>query len=66
MTPCQGVKGACVAHAINHTYHSDFANCKFLHTGITNDPQGVGGTEDEGVVSDDDEEDAFDLFLQKQ
>jgi hypothetical protein len=55
-----------MAHAINHTYYSDFANCKFLHTGITNDPQGGGGTEDEGVVRDDDDEDAFYLFLQKQ
>ena len=55
-----------MAHAINHTYYPDFANCKFLHTGITNDPQGGGGTEDEGVVRDDDDEDAFYLFLQKQ
>ncbi len=54
-----------MAHAINHPCHSDFANCKFLHTGITNDPQGVGGTEDEGVVGGDDD-DAFYLLLKKQ
>jgi hypothetical protein len=36
-------------HAINHTCHSDFENCKFLHTGITKDPLG-GGEEDEGGV----------------
>ena len=38
-----------LAHA-NHTCHSDLAKCKFLYTGITNDPQGEKGTEDEGVV----------------
>ena len=35
ITPCQGDTEACVAHAIHHTSHTDFANCKFLHTGIT-------------------------------
>jgi hypothetical protein len=39
-----------VAYAINHTCHLGFANCKFLNTGITNDPHGGGGTEDEGGV----------------
>jgi hypothetical protein len=46
ITPSQGVTQACVAHAINHTCRSDFANCKLLHTGITNDLQEVGGTEE--------------------
>jgi hypothetical protein len=50
ITPCQGVTEDCVAHAINHTCHSDFANCKFLHTGISTDPRGGGETEDEGLV----------------
>ena len=34
-------------HAVNHTCHRDFENCKFLHTGVTKDPRGVG-EEDEG------------------
>jgi hypothetical protein len=38
-----------LAHAVNHTCHSDFQNCKFLHTGIIKDPHG-GGPEDEGSV----------------
>jgi hypothetical protein len=49
MTPCQGVTEGCVAHAIHHTCHTDFADCKFLHSGVTNAPRGGGGTEDEGV-----------------
>ena len=31
----------------HHTCHRDFENCKFLHTGVTKDPRGVG-QEDEG------------------
>jgi hypothetical protein len=49
ITPRQGIAEKCVAHAINHTCHPDFENCKFLHTGITKDPHGVG-QEDEGGV----------------
>jgi hypothetical protein len=36
-------------HAINHTCHPDFENCKFVYVGITRDPRGVG-LEDEGGV----------------
>jgi hypothetical protein len=43
ITPIQGVTEGCVAHAINHTCHPGFVNCKFFHTGITNDQHGGGG-----------------------
>ncbi len=36
-----------LTHAVNHTCHRDFENCKFLHTGVTKDPRGVE-EEDEG------------------
>ena len=36
-----------MAHAINHTCHTDFENCKFVHSGITNVPRGGGGQKDE-------------------
>jgi hypothetical protein len=39
-----------VVHTINHTCHTGFSNCKFVHSGITNVPRGGGRTEDEGVV----------------
>jgi len=39
-----------LGHAINHTCHPDFQNCKFLHTGVTKDPRGVGQEDDEGCV----------------
>jgi hypothetical protein len=35
ITPRKGITEKCLAHAINRTCHSDFENCKFLHTGIT-------------------------------
>ena len=41
-TPCQGVTEGCVSHAINHTCHTGFGNCKFVHSGITNVPRGGG------------------------
>ena len=33
ITPRQGITEKCLAHAINRTCHSDFENCRFLHTG---------------------------------
>ena len=39
-----------MAYTINHTCHTDFASCKFLHWGITNAPSGGRGTEYEGFV----------------
>jgi hypothetical protein len=39
-----------MAHAIIHTCHPDFANCKFVQTEITSDPLVGGGAEDEGGV----------------
>ena len=50
ITPRQGVTEGCVAHAINHTCHTDFENCKFVHSGITNVPRGGGGQKDEKVA----------------
>ena len=50
ITPRQGVTEGCVAHAINHTCHTDFENCKFVHSGITNVPRGGGGQKDEQVA----------------
>ena len=47
ITPRQGITQSYLAHAVNHTCHRDFENCKFLHTGVTKDPRGVG-EEDEG------------------
>ena len=43
----EGITQEYLAHAVNHTCHRDFENCKFLHTGVTQDPRGVG-EEDEG------------------
>ena len=42
ITPHQGVTEGCVVHAINHTCHTDFENCKFVHPGITNVQRGGG------------------------
>ena len=42
ITPRQGITEKCLAHAIHHTCHSDFENCKFLHTEITKDPRAGG------------------------
>ena len=50
ITPSQGVTEGCVAHAINHTCHTDFENCKFVHSGITNVPRGGGRQKDEKVA----------------
>ena len=50
ITPSQGVTEGCVAHAINHTCHTDFENCKFVHSGITNVPSGGGRQKDEKVA----------------
>ena len=36
ITPRQGITQEYLAHAVNHTCHHDFENCKFLHTGVTN------------------------------
>lgn len=47
LTPRQGITQEYLAHAVNHTCHHVFENCKFLHTGVTKDPRGVG-QEDEG------------------
>ncbi len=47
ITPRQGITQSYLANAVNHTCHRDFENCKFLHTGVTKDPRGVG-EEDEG------------------
>ena len=47
--PRQGITQEYLGHAINHTGHPDFQNGKFLHTGVTKDPCGVG-QEDEGGV----------------
>ena len=50
ITPCQGITEGCMAHAINHTCDPGFANCKFIHTGITSDPLVGGGAEEKGGV----------------
>jgi hypothetical protein len=50
ITPRQGVTEGCVVHAINHTCHTDFENCKFVHSGITNVPRGGGRQKDEKVA----------------
>ena len=42
ITPRQGITQSYLANAVNHTCHRDFENCKFLHTGVTKDPRGVG------------------------
>jgi hypothetical protein len=49
ITPRQGITEEYLGHAINHTCHPDFQDCKFLHTGVTKDRCGVG-QEDEGGV----------------
>ena len=46
----QGVTAGCVTHSINHTGHTDFENCKFVHSGITNVLRGGGGQKDENVA----------------
>ena len=43
----EGITQEYLSHTVNHTCHRDFENCKFLHTGVTKDPRGVG-EEDEG------------------
>ena len=48
ITPRQGITEKCVAHAINHTCHPGFVNCRFVHAGIvggrSEDEQGgIGG-----------------------
>jgi len=48
ITPKHGVTEGCMAHAINHTCHPGFANCRFVHAGIvggwSEDEQGgIGG-----------------------
>ncbi len=50
ITTIHGVTEECVVHAINHTCHPGFVNCKFLHTGITNNPHEGGGGADKGDV----------------
>jgi hypothetical protein len=49
ITPRQDITEKCLAHAINHTCHPDFENCKFVYPGITRDPRGVGQEEEGGV-----------------
>ena len=34
ITPKHGVTEGCMAHAINHTCHPGFENCRFVHAGI--------------------------------
>jgi hypothetical protein len=34
ITPKHGVTEGCMEHAINHTCHPSFANCRFVHAGI--------------------------------
>ena len=48
ITPKHGVTEGCMAHAINHTCHPGFVNCRFVHAGIvggwSEDEQGgIGG-----------------------
>ena len=47
----EGITQEYLAHAVNHTVtcHRDFENCKFLHTGVTKDPRGVGEEVEGGV-----------------
>ncbi len=47
MTPKHGVTEGCMAHAINHTCHPGFANCRFVHAGIKRGPLVGGWSEDE-------------------
>jgi hypothetical protein len=49
ITPRQGITEKCLAHAINHTSHPDFENCKFVYAEITRDPRVVGQEEGGGV-----------------
>jgi len=49
ITPKQGVTEGCMSHAINHTCHPGFANCRFVHAGITRDTF-VWGGEDKGDI----------------
>jgi len=48
ITPKHDVTEGCMSHAINHTCHPGFANCRFVHAGIvggwSEDEQGgIGG-----------------------
>jgi hypothetical protein len=40
ITPRQGITEEYLVHALNHTCHPDFENCKFLHTGSQRIPVG--------------------------
>jgi hypothetical protein len=45
ITPIQGVTEGWVTHAINHTGHPGFVNCRFVHAGIV----GAGPRTSKGV-----------------
>ena len=53
ITPKHDVTEGCMSHAINHTCHPGFANCRFVHAGIvggwSEDEQGGIGGRREGV-----------------
>ena len=53
ITPKHGVTEGCMSHAINHTCHPGFENCRFVHAGIvggwSEDEQGGIGGRREGV-----------------
>jgi hypothetical protein len=61
ITPKHGVTEGCMAHAINHTCHPGFANCRFVHAGIvggwSEDEQGgIGGRRTSEVGWSEDEQ----------
>ena len=48
ITPKHGVTEGCMTHAINHTCHPGFVNCRFVHAGIVggrseDEEGGIGG-----------------------
>jgi hypothetical protein len=47
ITPKHGVTEGCMAHAINHTCHPGFVNCRFVHARIKRGPLVGGWSEDE-------------------
>ena len=47
ITPKRGVTEGCMTHAINHTRHPGFANCRFVHAGIKRGQLVGGWSEDE-------------------
>ena len=47
ITPKHDVTEGCMTHAINHTCHPGFANCRFVHARIKRGPLVGGCSEDE-------------------